>query len=138
MSPKATFLIAHGAWTGAWSWRRVIDRLTERGHRVHAPTLSGLGERSHLAGAAAINLSTHVNDIVNEATWNDLDRLVLVGHSYGGFVIAGAAEQLRGRIESIVFLEAFIPRDGQSFSDLAPGEALPDPLVQPPPSAQGR
>ena len=137
MSPKATFLIAHGAWTGAWSWRRVIDRLTERGHRVHAPTLSGLGERSHLAGAAAINLSTHVNDIVNEATWNDLDRLVLIGHSYGGFVIAGAAEQLRGRIESIVFLEAFIPRDGQSFSDLAPGEALPDPLVPPPPSAQG-
>ena len=109
-----------------------MDRLTQRGHRVHVPTLSGLCERSHLANAARINLSTHVSDIVNEATWNDLERLVLVGHSYGGFVIAGAAEKLVGRVASIVFLEAFIPKDGQCFADLAPGESLPEPLVPAP------
>jgi pimeloyl-ACP methyl ester carboxylesterase len=137
MSRSATFLIAHGAWTGAWSWRRVIDLLTGRGHRVHVPTLSGLCERSHLAKVAPISLSTHVSDIVNEATWNDLDGLVLVGHSYGGFVIAGAAERLGGRIDSIVFLEAFIPKDGQCFSDLGPGETLSEPSVPPPPSAKG-
>lgn len=137
MGRGATFLIAHGAWTGAWSWRRVMDRLTHRGHRVHVPTLSGLCERSHLANAARINLSTHVSDIVNEATWNDLERLVLVGHSYGGFVIAGAAEKLVGRVASIVFLEAFIPKDGQCFADLAPGESLPEPLVPAPPSEKG-
>jgi pimeloyl-ACP methyl ester carboxylesterase len=137
MSRSATFLITHGAWTGAWSWRRVIDRLTHRGHRVHAPTLSGLCERSHLANAARIDLSTHVSDIVNEATWNDLDRLVLVGHSYGGFVIAGAAEKLGSRVDSIVFLEAFIPKDGKCFTNLAPGESLPEPCVPPPPTAKG-
>ena len=136
MNRSATFLIAHGAWTGAWSWRRVIDRLNHRGHRVHVPTLSGLCERSHLAHAASITLSTHVSDIVNEATWNDLDRLVLVGHSYGGFVIAGAAEKLGARVGSIVFLDAFIPKDGQSFADLAPGESLPEPWVPPPPPAK--
>jgi pimeloyl-ACP methyl ester carboxylesterase len=137
MSQSATFLIAHGAWTGAWSWRRVVDRLTGRGHRVHAPTLSGLCERSHLGKVETINLSTHISDIVNEATWNDLDAFVLVGHSYGGFVITGVAEQLGGRIASIVYLEAFIPKDRQCFTDLAPGQTFPEPLVPPPPSAKG-
>jgi hypothetical protein len=69
----STFVIAHGAWTGAWSWRRVIDRLAARGHRVHAPTLSGLCERSHLAGVATITLSTHISDTVaalsKDPTW---------------------------------------------------------------------
>jgi pimeloyl-ACP methyl ester carboxylesterase len=115
----ATFVLVHGAWAGSWSWLRVVDRLTANGYRVHAPTLSGLGERSHLAGCT-INLTTHVRDIVNEITWKDLDQIVLVGHSYGGLVITGVAEQIGERIASIVYLDAFIPADGQSFADLAP------------------
>jgi pimeloyl-ACP methyl ester carboxylesterase len=86
----ATFVLVHGAWAGGWAWMRVMDRLVSKGHRVFAPTLSGLGERSHLAGSA-INLTTHINDVVNEILWKDLDDLVLVGHSYGGAVITNGA-----------------------------------------------
>jgi pimeloyl-ACP methyl ester carboxylesterase len=134
----SNFLIVHGAWTGAWSWQRVINRLIARGHRVHAPALSGLCERSHLAKLATITLSTHIDDIVNEATWNDLDQFVLVGHSYSGFVITGVAERLRERIASIVYLDAFIPQDGQCFADLFSSEkALPEPMVPQPRLAEG-
>jgi len=80
------FVLVHGAWHGGWCWRRVADRLTAKGRYVVAPTLSGVGERCHLA-SDAINLSTHVDDVVNEVKWKDLDALVLVGHSYGGMVI---------------------------------------------------
>jgi pimeloyl-ACP methyl ester carboxylesterase len=117
MRKPATFVLVHGAWAGAWAVTRIADRLTAKGHRVYAPTLSGLGERSHLA-ACGINLTTHVNDIVNEITWKDLDRIVLVGISYGGLVITGAAEKIRERIASIVYVDAFIPADGQSFADI--------------------
>lgn len=92
-------MIVHGAWTGSWSWQRVIDRLAAKGHRVFAPALSGLGERSHLA-RSGINLTTHIDDIANEIRWKDLDQLLLVGHSYGGFVISGVAEQLLERVDS--------------------------------------
>jgi pimeloyl-ACP methyl ester carboxylesterase len=115
----ATFVLVHGAWAGGWAWIRVVDLLTARGHRVHAPTLSGLGERSHLADRN-IDLTTHVNDIVNEIRWKDLESIVLVGHSYGGFVITGVAEQLLDRIASIVYVDAFVPSDGQSFADVMP------------------
>jgi pimeloyl-ACP methyl ester carboxylesterase len=114
----ATFVLVHGAWSGSWNWLRVSERLTARGHRVFAPTLSGLGERSHLAGDH-INLTTHVNDVVNEIRWKDLAHIVLVGHSYSGFVITGVAEEVGDRIASIVYLDAFIPVDHQSFADLA-------------------
>src|SRR5690606_2556298 len=102
----ATFVVAHGAWAGSWAWMRVADRLHARGHRVFVPTLSGLGERSHLAGSS-INLTTHIGDVVNEIRWKDLDGVVLVGHSYGGFVITGVAEEIAGRIASIVYVDAF-------------------------------
>ena len=115
-SPR-TFVLVHGAWHGGWCWQRVVDLLVRQGHTVHAPTLTGLGERSHLL-SPEINLSTHVADIVNEVSWKDLDGIVLCGHSYGGMVISGAAERLAARIASIVYLDAFVPEDGQSLNDI--------------------
>jgi pimeloyl-ACP methyl ester carboxylesterase len=132
-----TFVVVHGAWAGSWAWMRVVDRLNARGHRVFAPTLSGLGERSHLAGGS-INLTTHIDDVVNEIIWKDLDGLVLVGHSYGGFVITGVAEKIADRIASIVYVDAFIPDDGQAFADFAPEWNLPsDALIPAPPAVIG-
>src|SRR4051795_5575753 len=78
-----TFVLVHGAWHGGWCWQRVIDRLTAQGHRVFAPTLTGVCERSHL-DSPSVNLSTHISDVVNEIQWKDLENVVLVGHSYAG------------------------------------------------------
>lgn len=133
----ATFVMVHGAWAGAWSLMRVVDRLRTRGHRVFAPTLSGVGERSHLAALGRIDLSTHVDDVVNEILWNDLDGIVLVGHSYGGIVITGVAERVEARIGSIVYLDAFVPNDGQSFADFAQGWELTGEMIPAPPTAPG-
>jgi pimeloyl-ACP methyl ester carboxylesterase len=133
---RATFVLVHGAWAGGWCWVRVADRLIARGHRVHAPTLSGLGERSHVA-SGHVDLTTHVNDIANEIRWKDLDQIVLVGHSYGGFVITGVAEQLCERIASIVYVDALIPTDGQSFADLAPWLDRTQRMTPPPTSSPG-
>lgn len=133
----ATFVLVHGAWAGGWAWMRVADRLVSRGHRVFAPTLSGLGERSHLAGSS-ISLTTHINDVVNEIRWKDLTDLVLVGHSYGGFVITGVVEKIAEHIRSIVYVDAFIPSDGQAFADLAPEWNLPpDALIPAQPAVEG-
>jgi pimeloyl-ACP methyl ester carboxylesterase len=134
--PRATFVLVHGAWAGGWCWSRVVDLLIAKGHRVYTPTLSGLGERSHLA-RGGINLTTHVNDVVNEIKWKDLDQIVLVGHSYGGLVITGVAEQVGERIASIVYLDAFIPGDEQSFADLAPWLDRTEAMTAPPPTAEG-
>jgi pimeloyl-ACP methyl ester carboxylesterase len=117
-TPPKAFLLVHGAWHGGWCWRRVSDALEKRGHKVFSPTLTGLGERSHLLDGK-INLSTHVTDIANVIKWEGFKDFVLVGHSYGGFVISALAEQLREPIASIVFLDAFLPDDGQSLSDIA-------------------
>jgi len=123
----STFVIVHGAWTGAWGWDRVAERLRAAGHSVHVPTLSGLGERSHLA-LLPITLTTHIEDVVNEMVWHDLNDVVLVAHSYGGFVATGVVERAAARIASIVYLDAFIPKDGQSFEDIM-GGPLVGPLV---------
>jgi pimeloyl-ACP methyl ester carboxylesterase len=117
----APFVLVHGAWHGGWCWQRVVDLLARRGHTVHAPTLTGLCERSHLL-SPEIDLSTHVADVVNEVLWKDLDGIVLCGHSYGGMVISGAAEQLADRIASIVYLDAFVPEDGESLYDILDAE----------------
>ncbi|MDB5530432.1 MAG: Salicylate esterase [Devosia sp.] len=135
-NPRGTFVVAHGAWTGGWSWQRVVDRLQAHGHRMLVPTLTGLCERSHLAGSE-VNLDTHIADIVNEITWKDLHGIVLVGHSYGGIVAMGVAEQVADRIASFVFIEALVLADGQSFADLAPGWELEGLLTEAPPSAPG-
>ena len=94
---RRTFVLVHGAWHGGWCWRRVADRLTAKGHYVVAPALSGVGERSHLK-PEDIDLTTQIDDVVGEIKWKDLDDIVLVGHSYGGMVITGVAEQMHERI----------------------------------------
>ena len=126
------FVLVHGAWHGGWCWRRVVDRLNAKGRYVVAPTLSGVCERSHLA-SDLINLSTHIDDVVNEIKWKDLDGIVLVGHSYGGMVITGVAERMRERIAAIVYLDAFLPKDGQSQVSLRGPTAppLPEHVVPP-------
>jgi pimeloyl-ACP methyl ester carboxylesterase len=121
-----TFVLVHGAWHGGWCWRRVADLLEAKGHKVFAPTLTGLGERSHLM-RAGINVSTHVTDIVNVLKWERLTDVVLCGHSYGGFVISGVAEQAADRIGSIVFLDAFVPLNGESMASIT-SQAVRDSL----------
>ncbi len=127
----ADFLIVHGAWTCGWSWQRVVDALHARGHRAFVPTLTGLGERSHLSDG--VTLDTHVADVVNQARFKDVEGFTLVAHSYGGIVATAAAEQLEARIGSAVLVEAFLPGHGQSFASMAPGLELDGPLVPVPP-----
>jgi pimeloyl-ACP methyl ester carboxylesterase len=114
-----TFVLVHGAWHGGWCWRRVADLLIARGHRVFTPTLTGLGERSHLM-SRDINLDTHISDVVNVIKWENLKDVVLVGHSYAGWVISGVAERAELQIASIVYLDAMMPADGQQGIDLQP------------------
>jgi pimeloyl-ACP methyl ester carboxylesterase len=115
----ATFVLVHGAWHGAWCWRRVVRMLTNKGHDVFTPTLTGLCERSHLL-TPAVDLDTHILDVVNELKWQELRDVVLVGHSYGGMVISGAAETMEKAISSFVMLDAFMPENGQSVIDIWP------------------
>ena len=117
-----TFVLVHGAWHGGWCWRRVADILEAKGHKVFTPTLTGLGERSHLL-AKGIDVSTHVTDVVNLFKWEGLSDAVLCGHSYGGCVVSGIAERIATRIRSIVFLDAFIPDNGDSILELT-GQAV--------------
>jgi pimeloyl-ACP methyl ester carboxylesterase len=112
-----TFVLVHGAWHGGWCWRRVSDLLEREGHKVFTPTMTGVGERCHLIDPK-VNLTTHVTDIVNVIKWEGLKDIVLVGHSYGGAVISGVAEQLPDSIGSIVFLDAFVPENGETPASL--------------------
>lgn len=112
-----TFVLVHGAWHGGWAWRRVADRLEQRGHKVFAPTMTGLGERSHLM-SRGISLASHITDIVNVMTYERLSDVVLCGHSYAGFVISGVAEDMPAAISSIVFVDGFLPDNGQSCVDV--------------------
>jgi pimeloyl-ACP methyl ester carboxylesterase len=116
----ATFVLVHGAWHGAWCWRRVARLLARDGHEVFAPTLTGLGERSHLL-APGINLDTHILDVANEIKWQELKDVVLVGHSYGGMVISGVAERAEKAIAAFVMLDAFFPENGEALIDLSAG-----------------
>lgn len=113
---QTTFVLVHGAWYGGWCWRRVVARLLADGHRVYAPTLTGLGDRSHLL-SPSVRLGTHVDDIVNLILWEDLDNVVLCGHSYGGMVVTGAVESLQNRVKALVYLDAIVARAGQSLMD---------------------
>jgi pimeloyl-ACP methyl ester carboxylesterase len=113
-----TFVLVHGAWHGGWCYARVAEALRARGYRVFTPTMTGLGERVHLANTD-ITLSTHVTDIVNVLKFEDLHDVVLCGHSYGGNVITGVVEAVPERIAALFFLDAFVPLDGQSLLDAA-------------------
>jgi pimeloyl-ACP methyl ester carboxylesterase len=119
---QTTYVLVHGAWHGRWCWKRVRKSLRDAGHQVFTPTLTGLGERSHL-NSAAVNLSTHIADVVNLLRWEDLSDVVLCGHSYGGSVISGVANQIPERIRTLVYLDAFVPEDGECLFDLAPEHA---------------
>ncbi|HEY0659240.1 MAG TPA: alpha/beta fold hydrolase [Pyrinomonadaceae bacterium] len=117
------FLLVHGAWHGGWCWRRVAKILRAAGHEVFAPTLTGLGEREHLLNAD-VGLDTHIADVLGVLKYEDLRDVVLVGHSYGGMVIAGAAEKAAERIAHLVYLDAFVPEDGKSLCDYQSPEIL--------------
>lgn len=117
------FVLVHGAWHGSWCWARVRDLLAAQGHRVFTPTLSGLGERSHLL-SPAIDIETHVLDVANLIRWEELCDIVLVGHSYGGVIVRHVADRLPERIATLVYLDAFVPDHGQSLNDLAPDFAV--------------
>lgn len=114
---RATFLLVHGAFHGGWCYSRVADILRAAGHRVFTPTLTGLGERSHLY-SPAINASTHIRDVLNVMAFEELDDVVLAGHSYGGQVITGVADAVPERIRALVYLDAFVGRDGKSTLDM--------------------
>ena len=111
------FVLVHGAWGGGWIWKQTANFLRAWGHRVVMPTLTGVGERSHLANFD-VNLSTHIQDVVNCIKWEELEGkgITLVGHSYGGMVVSGVTEKVPpGTIDSIVYLDAAVPQDGQSM-----------------------
>ncbi|MFN8579567.1 MAG: alpha/beta hydrolase family protein [Gemmatimonadaceae bacterium] len=115
---RKTFVLVHGAWHGGWCWRRVADTLEGKGHKVYTPTLTGVGDRSHLL-SKDIRLDTHITDIVNLLKWEALKDVCLVAHSYGGWPCSGAIEQTLDLISSIVWVDAFKPEDGQRGFDFA-------------------
>jgi pimeloyl-ACP methyl ester carboxylesterase len=117
----AVFVIVHGGWGGGWEWKEVGRLLAERGHHVSRVTLTGLGERSHLF-SSAVDLDTHVEDVVQHLAFEDLRDVVLVGHSYGGMVVTGVADHLPERIGRLVYVDGFVPVDGDSLLDLLPGD----------------
>lgn len=117
----ATFVIAHGAWSGGWAWKRIRERLRARGHEVFTPTYTGLGERAHLA-RREFGLETHVQDVLGVLQYENLSDVVLIGHSYGGMVATWVADRAPGRIRRLAYLDAFAPRDGQALLDLVAPE----------------
>jgi pimeloyl-ACP methyl ester carboxylesterase len=117
----ATFVVAHGAWSAGWVWKKMRPLLRERGHELFTPTYTGLGERVHLA-SPGIGLETHIKDVLGVLEFEDLQEVVLIGHSYGGMVATGVADRAPGRLSRLVYLDAFVPRDGQSLFDLQPEE----------------
>jgi pimeloyl-ACP methyl ester carboxylesterase len=117
---RATFVLVHGGGHGGWCWSRVSPLLRAAGCEVHAPTLTGLGERAHLL-SPEISLSTHVDDVVSLLADQDLRGVILVGHSYGGMVITGVADRAPDRVSRIVYLDAAIPSDGESLVETSPG-----------------
>ncbi|MFU1858320.1 hypothetical protein BWD42_13525 [Sphingobacterium sp. CZ-UAM] len=114
---QTTYVIVHGAWGGAWQFKKTANELEKKGHKVYRPTLTGLGERYHLADTS-IRLQTHINDVINTILFEDLRDIVLVGHSYGGMVITGVADSLPDRIKKLVYLDAILPEDQESVLTL--------------------
>jgi pimeloyl-ACP methyl ester carboxylesterase len=119
----ATFFVAHGAWSAGWAWKKMHPLLRERGHALVVPTMTGLGERAHLAGPE-IDLESHVADLLGVLHCEDLRDVILLGHSYGGMVATVLADRLPERFTQLVYLDAFVPQDGQALVDLVPS-ALP-------------
>jgi pimeloyl-ACP methyl ester carboxylesterase len=121
---KGTFVLVHPAWFGGWCWKKITPLLRARGYDVYTPTLTGLGERAHLA-RPEIGLNIHIEDVANLLKYEDLSGVVLVGNSSAGMVITGVADQAPERIAHIVYLDAFVPQDGQTMLDLVPPDRRP-------------
>ncbi len=115
--PPVTYVIVHGAWGGSWAFKKTDSLLTEKGCRVYRPCLTGQGERVHLA-SPQIGLSTHIQDVVNTILYENLHNVVLVGHSYGGMVITGVADRIPERIKKMIYLDAFVPSNGESVKTI--------------------
>jgi pimeloyl-ACP methyl ester carboxylesterase len=115
----ATFVVAHGAWSAGWAWKKMHPLMVARGHRLVTPTYTGLGERAHLA-RAEVDLDAHIADILAVLEFEDLAAVNLIGHSYGGMVATGVADRARQRIAKLVYLDAFVPDGGDSAYTLLP------------------
>ena len=111
----ATFVLVHVAWGGAHGFGKVRRLLQAAGHEVFTPSLTGIGERAHLA-SPQVCLTTHIADVANAVLYEDLDDIVLLGFSYGGLVVTGALEHIAGRVSHLVYLDAFVPADGDSLT----------------------
>jgi pimeloyl-ACP methyl ester carboxylesterase len=134
------FVLVHGSNGGGWVWQKLAPLLRTAGHETYTPTLSGLSDRSHLL-SCGVNLTTHITDIVNLLVYEDLSDVILVGNSYAGMVITGVAAKVPERLKLLVYLDAYVPDDGQSEADLWPparraiaeaAEAETKGLAQPP------
>jgi pimeloyl-ACP methyl ester carboxylesterase len=117
----ATVVLAHGAWSSAWAWKKVRPLMAAAGHQFFTPSYTGLGERSHLANPSN-DLDTHIQDVLGVLDAEELTNIVLMGHSYGGMVATGVADRGRDRIAHLIYLDAFVPKNGQSLADLVPPE----------------
>jgi len=120
----ATIVLVHGAWHGGWCWTHVSPLLRAAGHTVFTPTLTGLGERSHLL-TRDVGLDTHITDIVQVLEYEDLSNGVLVGHSYAGMVITGVADKASDRISQLVYLDAMLPDNGKAITDYSQRKYAP-------------
>ena len=118
----ARFVVAHGAWSAGWVWKKMHPLMSVLGHELLAPTLTGLGDRVHLAGPD-VTLSTHIEDVLQFLVHEDLKDVHLIGHSYGGIVATGVADRAAERLKQIVYLDAFVPKDGQNMLELATPES---------------
>lgn len=112
-----TFILVHGAWGGSWGFGKVRRQLQALGHEVFTPSLTGIGERSHLV-SPAVGLDTHITDVVNTVVYEDLDDIVLLGFSYGGMVVTGALNHIGDRVRQLVYLDALVPADGETASNM--------------------
>jgi pimeloyl-ACP methyl ester carboxylesterase len=115
----ATFVVSHGAWSAGWAWKKMRPLMAARGHILFTPTLTGIGERSHLAHPG-IDLDTHIADILGVLKYEDLNGVNLIGHSYSGMVATGVADRACDRVAQVIYLDAFVPRDGESAFDVLP------------------
>ncbi len=123
MTSPSTYVLVHGAWLGGWAWNRLAPLLEAKGHRVYAPTLTGLAERAHLL-TKDVNLSTHIEDVSRLIIAEDLENIVLVGHSYGGMVVSGVADRMPEKIKSLVVLDGFVPEDGKAMREYWPASLM--------------
>jgi pimeloyl-ACP methyl ester carboxylesterase len=113
----ATYVLVHGGWTGGWVWQEVGRHLQQAGHEVYRPTLTGLGERVHLA-SPEIGLETHIQDVANLIMFEDLSDVILVGYSYSGIVVTGVADRMADRLSQLVYFDAFVPEADQTMADI--------------------